>query len=221
VTTTAHGSRGGPLAAVVGLTALASSVLYFVSDVIEVTQSGFSQAQLWLTLVAEAAIPLFVVGIYTIQRSRLGRLGQLSAFAYAYSFMFFTGTVVYALINHTRNWDALTRELGAVMMIHGAVFVVAGVGFGYAVTKARLFPPWTGIALIVGVLLIAISQILPAGVQLVGAGIRDLAFACMGTALLRVGNHGISHAARGAGAETVSQPRVHHVAPVSVSPRPS
>jgi hypothetical protein len=41
---------------------LAFSVLYFLSDVIEVMQ-GFSDGPLWLTFIAEADVPIFVVGI--------------------------------------------------------------------------------------------------------------------------------------------------------------
>jgi hypothetical protein len=86
---------------VIGLLAVASSVLYFVSDVIEVVQGGFSTGQLWLTLVAEATVPIFVIGLWLVQRPRIGRIGAVSAIAYAYSFVFFTGTVVYALVDGT------------------------------------------------------------------------------------------------------------------------
>jgi hypothetical protein len=37
--------------------------------------------------------------------------------------------VVYALVNGTKNYDALTNQLGVVMTVHGAVMVVAGLGF--------------------------------------------------------------------------------------------
>jgi hypothetical protein len=46
----------------------------FVSDVIEAIQGGFSEGQLWLTLFAEAVIPIFVIGLAAAQRPRLGRL---------------------------------------------------------------------------------------------------------------------------------------------------
>jgi hypothetical protein len=76
--------------------ALADSGLYFCSDVIEVIQGGFSVGQLWLTLVAEAAIPIFVIGLAVLFRPGLGRLGWVCAWAYAYSYVAFTGTVMYA-----------------------------------------------------------------------------------------------------------------------------
>lgn len=56
-----------------------------LSDVLEAIQGGFSTGQLWLTLVAEAAIPVFVIGLYATQRPQIGRVGRVSAVAYAYS----------------------------------------------------------------------------------------------------------------------------------------
>jgi hypothetical protein len=175
----------GTAAKVVGLLALVASILYFVSDVIEASQGGFSDLQLWLTLIAEAAIPVFVVGLALVQRPRLGRLGEFAALAYAYAFVVFAGTVVYALMTNTKDYEALTDELGALMVAHGAVMVIAGAAFGYAALRARIAPTWTAVALVVGVVLVALSQGMPVGAQLIAAGTRDLAFAGMGLALLR------------------------------------
>ena len=63
--------------------------------------------------------------------------------------------------------------------------VFAGVGFGIAVFRARAMPPWTGLTLGIGVLLVAATQTAPEGLQIVAAVIRDLAFAGMGLALLQ------------------------------------
>ena len=71
------------------------------------------------------------------------------------------------------------------MTIHGAVMVIAGVGFGFAVGRARILPRWTGMALALGVLLVPVLMGFADTVGLVGVGIRDLAFAGMGAALLR------------------------------------
>ena len=176
---------GDPAARRIGLAALVFSALYFLSDVVEAIQGGFSDGQLWLTLVAEAAIPVFVIGLYLVQRPAIGRLGLVSAAAYAYAYVFFTGTVVYALVEGTADYDALGDDLGAAMTIHGAIMLLAGLGFGYAVIRARVLPAWTGAALMVGVVLVALTQGTAEGVQLIAAGIRDLGFAGMGAALLR------------------------------------
>jgi hypothetical protein len=145
---------GTPTAALVGLTALAFSALYLVSDIIEALQGGFSGGQLGLTLIAEAAIPVFVIGLYLVQRPQIGRLGQLSAAAYAYSYVFFTGTVVYALADGTSDYTALSHDLQPWMTIHGAVMVLAGLGFGVAVIRAKVLPRWTAVALMAGVVLV-------------------------------------------------------------------
>jgi hypothetical protein len=172
------------LAGLVGLMALTCSALYFLSDVIEAIQGGFSEGQLWLTCVAEAAIPVFVMGLYVAQRPQIGRLGRLAAVAYANTYVFFTGTVVYALIHGTSDYLALSHDLRPWMTVYGAVMVLAGLGFAVAVIRAGILPRWTAIALSAGVVLVALTQTLPEGAQVVAAGIRDLGFGGMGAALV-------------------------------------
>jgi hypothetical protein len=101
-----------PLAPLVGLAALTFSALYFVSDVMELVHGEFSTSQLVLTHIAEAAIPVLVLGLYVVQRPHIGSLGLLGALGYAYAYVFFTGTVLLALVNRPANWDALVGELG-------------------------------------------------------------------------------------------------------------
>ena len=149
---------GGRARVLFGGMALGFSVLYFISDVLEVAQGGFSASQLWLTLVAEAAVPVFVVGLAVLQQPSLGRFGMPSALAYAYSYLVFTGTVVYALANGTPDYQTLSEDLGAVMFIHGAIMVIAGLGFGFAALRARLLPRWTCVTLMAGVVFVALAQ---------------------------------------------------------------
>lgn len=169
----------------VGLAAAFFSALYVLSDVLEAIQGGFSDGQLILTLIAEAAIPGFVIALYLVQRPAIGRLGRWSAIGYAYSFIFFTGTVVYALADHTRDYATLSDRLNPWMTFHGAIMVLAGLGFGYAVLRAHVLPRWTGVALAAGVVLVAVSQNMSEGVQVVAAAIRDLGFLGMGASLMR------------------------------------
>ncbi len=100
--------------ALLGTAALGFSALYLLSDVIEAAQGGFSDGQLWLTLVAEAAIPLFVIGLYRVQSARMGRLGRLGAAAYAAVYALFTASVVYALVDGTPDFAALSHDLRSV-----------------------------------------------------------------------------------------------------------
>jgi hypothetical protein len=173
------------LAALIGAAAIAFSALYLLSDLIEFAQGGFSTPQLALTYAAEAAIPLFVLGLFAVQRPRIGALGLVGAVTYAYTFVFFTSTVVYALVNHTRDWNELTTELGAWVTVHSMLMVLAGVMFGAAVIRAHVLPHWTGVALIVGMVMMAVTARLPDVTTTMSAAVRDLAFAGMGAALLR------------------------------------
>jgi hypothetical protein len=176
---------GTPGAAIlVGVAAVVFSALYFVSDLVELAQGGFSTSQLVLTYVAEAAIPLFVIGLYAVQRPQIGRLGFWGAIGYSYTFIFYSSTVVVALANGTSDWDALVVRFGPWVTIHGALMLVAGSVFGVAVIRARVLPRWTGASLVAGVILVGVSSVLPAIAQTASAGVRDLAFAGMGAALL-------------------------------------
>ena len=103
---------------------------------------------------------------------------------YAYTFVYFTGTVVYALVERASDWPALERRVGMGITIHSALMIVAGIGFGVAVIRARVLPRWTGATLIAGMLLMAVTVSLPAAAQTASAGVRDLAFAAMGAVLL-------------------------------------
>ena len=173
-----------PLARAIGVAAVVFSGLYFASDMLELLHGGFSAPQLVLTYLAEAAIPLFVLGLYAVQRPHVDRLGLLSAIGYAYAFVFFTCTVLLALVDQSPDWDSLVGDLGPWVTVHGLLMMLAGSAFGAAVVRAGVLPRWTGVLLIVGVVLVALSSPLPSAVQTLCAGVRDLAFAGMGLSLL-------------------------------------
>jgi hypothetical protein len=176
----------GDVVSLIGVAAVVFSALYLLSDVIELVQGGFSTAQLVLTYISEAAVPVFVIGIYAAQRPRIGRLGLLGAVGYAYTFVFFTSTVVFALVQHTSDWNALTNQMGGWIAVHSVLMVVAGLVFGYAVVRAGVLPRWTGALLMLGMLSMVVAVALPDVVQTGAAAMRDVAFAGMGAALLGV-----------------------------------
>jgi len=168
----------------VGLAAIVFSAIYLISDLIEVAQGNFSTFRLSLTCVGEAMIPLFVLGLYAAQRPRIGRLGLFGAVAYAYSYVFFTGTVLYALIAGTRNYHALTKVFGAWMTVHGLIMLIGGLAFGLAVVRARMLPLWTGVCLMVGVALVVAASGLSNVARTLAEAVPATAFMGMGFALL-------------------------------------
>ena len=171
----------------VGAAALGFSVAYFLSDLIEALQGGFSTGQLWLTLIAEAAIPVFVLGLWLVQAPRIGRLGGWAAGGYALAYVFFTWTVAYALYHGVADYETLSDELGIWMFLGGAAMVIAGLAFGWATIRAGVLPRWSALSLMAGVVLVAATQNAPDAAQLLAAGVRDLGFAGMGAALLAPG----------------------------------
>jgi hypothetical protein len=176
----------GPVdaAGLVGVAAVAFSAVYLLSDVIELFQGGFSTLRLCLTYAGEAAIPLFVLGLYSAQRPRIARLGLFGAGAYAYSYVFFTATVVYALVAGTPNYQALADVFGPWMVIHGLVMLLGGLMFGLAVARAGVLPRWTGVCLMAGVVLVSAASGLPTLARTVAESLPAAAFAGMGFALL-------------------------------------
>jgi uncharacterized membrane protein YedE/YeeE len=152
---------------------------------LKLPRETFSNTRLALTYAAEAAIPLFVLGLYALQRPRIGRLGLAGAVAYAYSYVFFTSTVVYALVDHTRDYDAVTTAFGLWMVVHGLVMLVGGVAFGCAIVRAKVYPRWTGVCLALGVVMVAAASGLPSLARTIAEAVPAAAFIGMGLALLQ------------------------------------
>jgi hypothetical protein len=171
---------------VTGWSAVAFSALYLLSDVIEAAQGGFSTAQLWLTLVAEAPIPLLVFGLWTAQRPRIGHLGLTGAAAYATVYVFFAWTVIHALSERTPDFDVLTADVAPWMTVGGGVMVIAGLALGIATLRAGVVDAWGPRLFMVGVVAVALTSGMPEALQLPAAAARDAGFAAIG-ALLALG----------------------------------
>ncbi|MCW2941350.1 MAG: conserved rane protein of unknown function [Actinomycetia bacterium] len=168
----------------VGLATVGFTAIYFLSDLIEVAQGNFSTDRLALTYAGEAAIPLFVLGLYAVQRPQISRLGLVGAIAYAYCYVFFTSTVVYALVAGTPNYKDLTRIFGAWMTVHGVLLLLGGLAFGLAVARANVLPRWTGVCLMAGVVLVVAASGQSNLARTVAAAVPACAFLGMGIALL-------------------------------------
>ena len=173
------------LAMSIGLAAIGFSAVYLASDILEVGQGHFSIVRLSLTYAGEAAIPLFVLGLYALQRPRIGRVGLFGAAAYAYSYVFFTSTVVYALAANISDYQSVTKTFGAWMVVHGLIMLIGGVAFGIAVVRTRVFPRWTGVCLAVGVALVAAASGLSTVARTVAEAVPAAAFIGMGYSSLR------------------------------------
>jgi hypothetical protein len=178
-----QGSTANQLRAL-GLAVVAFSALYLATDLVEAAQGGFTTAQLTLTLIAEAAVPVLILGLYAAQRPHIGSLGLAGAAGYAYSYVFFAGSVVYALVNSTPDFEALSDELGIWMTLHGGLMLLGGLAFGAAVIRAGVLPAGTGALLIMGVILVVATSGQTQAVETGAASVRAVAFVAMGAALV-------------------------------------
>ena len=175
---------------VVGVAAIVFPLVYFASDVLEIVQGRFSTTRLGLTYAGEAAIPLFVTGLYVVQRPHIGRAGFAGAVAYAYAYVFFTGTVMYALAAHVRDWSGIRATFGGWLTVHGAIMCAGGLLFGLACWRARVFPRWTALLLVTGVVVVAATAGGSNLVRTIAAAMPDAAFVGMGASLLAIGRSG-------------------------------
>jgi hypothetical protein len=113
--------------ALVGGAAILFPLVYLVSDFVEVAQGDFSIFRLSLTDAGETGFPLFVVGLAVLVHDRIPPWEALGALAYAYSFVFFTSTVMWAIVAATSSGEKLNDDFGWWMTDHGAVMVIGGI----------------------------------------------------------------------------------------------
>jgi hypothetical protein len=162
----------------------------------EVVGDGFSGVQLAINYAAFVAMPFVMIGLYALQKPRVGVEGLIGALAYGAAFVYFAGTTMYAIARPIADYPTLLEELGVIYTAHGALMVLGGILFGAAVSRARVLPRWTGLALITGVSLNMFVALIdaPPILQVVGSGVRNLAFVAMGVEVLRKPSEHLQHA---------------------------
>jgi hypothetical protein len=171
----------------VGLSALVIPSLYLLSDILEVALGGFSPLQLYLTYLGEAPTVFFVLGLYAIQRPRMGWLGLVGAVAYGYALIFFSGFTILGIVTDAHDLPTLAAKVGPFYILHAVVQVSGGILFGLAALRAAVLPRWTAGLLLLGMALhIALSASgMPESYRWVASMAQNLAFASMGALVLR------------------------------------
>jgi hypothetical protein len=172
---------------VVAITAIVAPGLHLISDLLEWTGGGFSRFQLLVNYLGFLPMPFLMVGLYAVQRPRIGRIGLLGAVLYGVAFIYFTHTTLSAIEGSIPDYETLWRKLGGVYTFHGGLMVVGGGLFGLAALRAQVL--WRGaimlfligIALNLGMALLS----LPEMGQIVGSTVRNLGLMGMGVGLIR------------------------------------
>ncbi|WP_157665299.1 hypothetical protein [Cyanobium sp. NIES-981] len=162
-------------------------LLHTLSDGLEWAQGGFSPLQLGVSACAFLPIPAVMLGLYAAQRPRISAVGLLGAVGYGFAFVYFTHTALLALAIQSPDYQQLWGELGVTYTLFGVLMIGAGLAFGLATLRARVFPAWTAQLFLIGLslnLVLALFPI-PEMVQTLGSLLRNIGLLGMGWALAR------------------------------------
>jgi hypothetical protein len=147
---------------------------------------GFTDAQLWLNLIAFLPMPLLLLGIYSVQAPKPGAAGLAGALLYGAAFTYFTYTTLYALVEHVPGYDALWARLGLVYMFFGGLMVCGGLLFAWSAFRVGWLPRFSVLLFLAGIVVNLVLAILPAPdiLQTIGSAIRNFGLMAMGYAIL-------------------------------------
>lgn len=175
------------LSRIIAITAIAAPTLHLISDVLEWSNDGFSRVQLLINYAGFLPMPFLMLGLYAVQRPKIGWLGFIGAIAYAVAFIYFAHTTLLALEESFSNYEMLWQRLGTVYTFHGGLMVLGGLLFGFSAIKAKVLWQKGVILFIVGLLLNLLLTFLPLPeiLQITGSSIRNLGLIGIGFGLLR------------------------------------
>jgi hypothetical protein len=172
---------------VIAITAIIAPGLHLVSDMLEWAGGGFSRFQLLINYLGFLPMPFLMMGLYALQRPRVGWIGLLGSVLYAVAFIYFAHTTLYAIEESIPDYEALWSRLGRVYTFHGGLMVVGGVLFALAALRAKVL--WRGAVglFLIGIVLNLFLGLLPLPeiVQILGSTIRNLGLMGIGLGLLR------------------------------------
>jgi hypothetical protein len=170
----------------IGIISIAAPILHLFTDILEVFQSGFSVLHLSINYIAFILIPIMIIGLFAIQRPHIGWLGFIGSIGYAIAFIYFASTTTYALLQKIPNYEILISKLGLFYTINGGLMIICGIIFGIEIIRIKVFPLWTGIVLIAGLLINLTVAVLPVSpiIQILGSTARNVAFIGMGLSIV-------------------------------------
>jgi hypothetical protein len=167
---------------VVAITAIVAPTLHLLSDMLEWSSGGFSRTQLLINYAGFLPMPFLMLGLYSVQRPRIGWLGLIGSIIYGIAFIYFAHTTLYALEESILDYETLWRKLGGIYTFHGGLMVAGGAMFGLASFRAGVL--WRGAVglFVVGILLnLGLALLpLPEILQTLASSVRNLGLIAMG-----------------------------------------
>lgn len=181
---------------IIAVVTIMASGLHLVSDVWEFAGDGFSRAQLLINYAGFLPVPFLTIGLWTVQRPRIGWLGLAGAVTYGISFIFFIHTTLLALEESIPNYEFLWGKLGGIYTFHGGLMVAGGIVFGVASLKAGYLPRKWVVLFITGILINLCLSVLPVPdiLQIAGSTVRNIGMIGIGSGLIRGSSQAITEA---------------------------
>lgn len=172
---------------IIAVTTISAPTLHLISDILEWSGSGFSRAQLLINYAGFLPIPFLMLGLYAVQRPKIGWLGLIGALLYGIAFIYFAHTTLLSLEESFPNYEVLWQRLGSAYTFHGGLMVVGGLAFGFSGLRAGVLSRKGIILFIFGLLLNLLLTLspLPDIFQTIGSAIRNLGLIGIGLGLLR------------------------------------
>lgn len=172
---------------IVGIGAISAPAVHTLTDFAEWITGGFSTPQLWANYLAFVVLPFVMVGLYAVQRPKIGLLGLIGSLLYGGSFVYFAHTTLYAIAEHVTDYETLLEHLGNLYTMHGLLMIIGGVTFAAATYRASVFPRWTAVMFFVGIVLNLSFTLVaaPDMFQTLGSALRNLGLIGMGGYLIR------------------------------------
>jgi hypothetical protein len=161
--------------------------LHLASDVMEWANGGsFSQTQLLINYAGFLMMPFMIMGLFAVQRPKIGLAGLAGAVLYSIAFIYFTFTTLYALQESIPNYEAMWNRLGPVYTAHGGLMVAGGLLFGFASIKAGVLRRAAVFVFIAGIIFnFALSLVpVPDIFQIIGSSLRNLGLMGIGLGLI-------------------------------------
>jgi hypothetical protein len=167
---------------IISILTIIASGLYIVTDVIEGMVGGFLPFQLILTYFAMATLSLAYLGLYAVNYRKGGATYLIGSVIFSLSYIYFAHSALLALFVGSAEYSGLKETAGLMYEIHGYATTVGGLLIGYVILRKKLFPAWTGIVLVLTIILNVFTFLMGLAdiYQLILNTCRNIAFIGMG-----------------------------------------
>ncbi|MEZ5343967.1 MAG: hypothetical protein R2681_00295 [Pyrinomonadaceae bacterium] len=171
---------------IVAFVAIVAPTLHLISDIMEWSIGGYSRIQLLINYMGFVPVPFLILGLYAVQRPKIGLLGLTGSILYGIAFIYFAHTTLFAYEESFANYEALWDRLGNVYTFHGGLMVFGGLLFGFASLKVRVLGQKWIILFIFGLSLNFVLAFLPIPdvIQTIGSLFRNIGMIGIGFGLM-------------------------------------